>query len=64
MTACDAAACVTLLNPVAEALTGWTHAQALGQPINVVFHIINKDTRMLAKIPVMDTLAHRECCTK
>ena len=56
--ATDAAACVTLLNPVAEALTGWTHAQALGQPINVVFHIINKDTRMLAKIPVMDTLAH------
>lgn len=56
--ATDAAACVTLLNPVAEALTGWTQAQALGQPIDAVFHIVNKDTRMLAKIPVADALAH------
>jgi PAS domain S-box-containing protein len=56
--ATDAAACVTLLNPVAEALTGWSQAQALGQPVDVVFHIVNKDTRMLAKIPVADALAH------
>jgi len=56
--ATDAAACVTLLNPVAEALTGWTHEQALGQPIDAVFHIVNKDTRKLAKIPVADALAH------
>jgi len=56
--ATDAAACVTLLNPVAEALTGWTQAQALGQPIDEVFHIVNKDTRVLAKIPVADVLAH------
>jgi diguanylate cyclase (GGDEF)-like protein/PAS domain S-box-containing protein len=56
--ATDAAACVTLLNPVAEALTGWTQAQALGQPIDEVFHIVNKDTRMLAMIPVADALAH------
>ncbi|MDD2919466.1 PAS domain S-box protein [Rhodoferax sp.] len=56
--ATDAAACVTLLNPVAEALTGWTQAQAVGQPIDEVFHIINKETRALTKIPVADTLAH------
>jgi PAS domain S-box-containing protein len=56
--ATDAAACVTLLNPVAEALTGWTQAQALGQPIDEVFHIVNKDTRALAKIPVADVLAN------
>lgn len=56
--ATDAGAFVTLLNPVAEALTGWTHAQALGHPIGEVFHIINKETRMLAKIPVADALAH------
>ncbi|PKO58892.1 MAG: hybrid sensor histidine kinase/response regulator, partial [Betaproteobacteria bacterium HGW-Betaproteobacteria-18] len=56
--ATDAAACVTLLNPVAEALTGWTQAQAVGQPIDEVFHIVNKETRALAKIPVADTLAH------
>lgn len=54
----DAAACITLLNPVAEALTGWSQAQALGKPVEDVFHIINKDSRTLAKIPVADALAH------
>ena len=54
----DAGACVTMLNPVAEQLTGWTHAQALGQPIDEVFHIVNKDTRALAKIPVADALMY------
>ena len=56
--ATDAAACVTLLNPVAETLTGWTQAQALGQPIDEVFHVVNKDTRLPAKIPVAEALAH------
>ena len=56
--ATDAAACVTLLNPVAEELTGWTQAQALGQPIDQVFHIVKKDTRAPGKIPVADVLAH------
>ncbi|MCF8161206.1 MAG: PAS domain S-box protein [Polaromonas sp.] len=56
--ATDAAACVTLLNPVAEELTGWTQAQALGKPVDEVFHIIHKDSRTLAKIPVAEALAH------
>lgn len=56
--ATDAAARVTLLNRVAEDLTGWTHAQALGRSVDDVFHIVNKETRMLATIPVADALAH------
>ena len=56
--ATDACACITLLNPVAEHLTGWTQAQALGHPVDEVFHIINKDTRQFATIPVADALAH------
>jgi PAS domain S-box-containing protein len=55
--ATDAAARVTLLNPVAEELTGWTHAQAQGKPIDEVFHIVNRDTRQLATIPVAQTLS-------
>ena len=55
--ATDAQARVTLLNPVAEELTGWTHAQALGLPIDDVFHIVNKDTRLAVTIPVADALA-------
>jgi PAS domain S-box-containing protein len=41
----DAKACVTLLNPLAEKLTGWTKSEAMGHPVDEVFHIINKETR-------------------
>ena len=55
--ATDAEARVTLLNPLAERLTGWTQAQASGRPIDEIFSIINKETRQPATIPVMETLA-------
>ena len=56
--ATDAAACVTLLNPVAELLTGWTQAEAIGRPVAEVFKIINQETRAPATIPVLATLEH------
>jgi PAS domain S-box-containing protein len=54
--ATDAEARVTLLNPLAERLTGWTLAQASGRPVDEIFHIINKETRHPATIPVLETL--------
>src|SRR5450830_325731 len=56
--ATDAAARVTLLNPLAERLTGWTQAQASGRPVDEIFKIINKETRLNANVPVAETLAH------
>ena len=56
--ATDAAGRVTLLNPVAEALTGWTQLEASDQRVDEIFCIINKDSRLPAIIPVADTLAH------
>ncbi len=56
--ATDAHACITLLNPVAQDLTGWTQAQAFGRPVDEVFHIVNKETRLATTIPVADALAH------
>ena len=53
----DRSAIVTGLNPVGEQLTGWTEAQAIGQPITMVFRIVNKDTRLAIAIPVMEALA-------
>ena len=41
----DTTGCVTFLNPVAEALTGWLQQEAIGQPIWQVFSIINEQTR-------------------
>lgn len=39
---------VTFLNPVAEALTGWPQADALGRPLEEVFRIVNAHTRQPA----------------
>jgi PAS domain S-box-containing protein len=36
---------VTMLNPVAEQLTGWRHHEAVGQPIAEVYKLIHERTR-------------------
>lgn len=48
----DANAIIEYLNPVAEALTGWTMAEACGRPLSEVFHIISEQTRQPAPDPV------------
>ncbi len=47
---------VTFLNPVAEAMTGWSLAQAAGKSLDDVFSIINEDTREPALNPVSQVL--------
>jgi diguanylate cyclase (GGDEF)-like protein/PAS domain S-box-containing protein len=49
---------VTYLNLVAESMTGWSRAEAAGQRVEDVFHIVDADTRALATNPM--TLAIRE----
>ncbi|MFA6451532.1 MAG: CHASE3 domain-containing protein [bacterium] len=56
--ATDAEGGVTLLNPLAEQLTGWTLTEAAGRQVDEIFHIINQETRQPADIPVKETLAH------
>jgi PAS domain S-box-containing protein len=48
---------VVLLNPVAEALTGWDNAAAAGKPLLEIFDIINEGTRQPAQDPVARALA-------
>lgn len=43
---------VEYMNPIAEQLTGWFNAEARGQPIDKVFHVINELTREQIKNPV------------
>ncbi len=43
--ACDAAGRVTFMNPVAEALTGWAHADARGLPLPTVVQLIDAKSR-------------------
>lgn len=48
---------ITRMNPVAEALTGWPIAQALGHPVDEVFCIVHEQTRAPAVVPVMTVLS-------
>ena len=47
---------VTELNPVGEALTGWTLTDAIGRRIEEVFVIIHAQTRQPAEVPIARVL--------
>jgi len=48
----DPRGAVTFLNPVAEALTGWTEPEATGQPLGHVFTLIDEPTNQPLDSPV------------
>jgi PAS domain S-box-containing protein len=54
--ATDALGNVTLLNPIASKLTGWAPDDAIGQPLDKIFHIVNENTRKLVESPVAKVL--------
>jgi len=54
--ATDAQGRVELLNPVAEALTGWRQEEACGRPLTEVFRIVNEETREAVENPVTKVL--------
>ena len=56
--ATDAAGLITRMNPVAERLTGWPLADAMGQPLTAVFHIISAETRLPSVNPVQLVMDH------
>jgi PAS domain S-box-containing protein len=47
---------VTYLNTVAESLTGWTQQDAIGQPLDAVFRIVNEDSRKPVESPATQAL--------
>src|SRR6266542_1995417 len=47
---------VTLINPVAQEMVGWTEAEAVGRPLMEVFRIINEQTRQPSESPVVGVL--------
>ena len=52
----DAEGRVTLMNGVAEALTGWSQADAIGRPVTEVLHIVNEKTRLPVENPAIRAL--------
>ena len=54
--ATDEQGLVTLTNPIAEDLTGWTFSEARGRPLEEVFRIVNEQTRETVESPVAKVL--------
>jgi PAS domain S-box-containing protein len=47
---------VTLMNPLAERLTGWTETEALGRDATEIFHVVNEHTRQPVESPITRAL--------
>jgi diguanylate cyclase (GGDEF)-like protein/PAS domain S-box-containing protein len=56
----DAAGSVTYLNRVAEAMTGWTGAEAQGRPFADVFQIVNSENPQHASNPMLLAMQKNE----
>jgi PAS domain S-box-containing protein len=54
--ATDADGLVTLVNPVAEELTGWRISDAKGKPLEEIFRIVNENSRETVESPVAKVL--------
>lgn len=52
----DTNGCVSLLNREGEYLTGWSQAEAAGQPLHEVFRIVHEFTRLPIENPVKRVL--------
>ena len=55
--ASDTRGLIKFMNPVAEALTGWSQAEAVGRSPAEVFHFIDEVTRKLLENPLLKSLA-------
>ena len=49
----DKAGRVSFMNPVSQALTGWSEDDARGQPLSAVFKIVNEKTRTAVDNPAL-----------
>lgn len=48
--------CIQLMNPVAEALSGWNQEEAFGKDLIEVLYIINKDTGVATENPAVTVM--------
>jgi diguanylate cyclase (GGDEF)-like protein/PAS domain S-box-containing protein len=57
--ATDTSGVVTFMNPIAEQMTGWQQAAAMGKPITEVMQLRDADSRELSTNPVLLALSEK-----
>lgn len=53
----DVEGCVTFMNRVAESLTGWGEAEAMGRSLTDIFQILNEESRQPVENPALRALS-------
>lgn len=53
---CNNQGMVTLMNPVAESLTGWSRTSAVGRPVHEIFQVVSSTPRTSPDHPVLQGL--------
>ncbi|MBN2706816.1 MAG: PAS domain S-box protein [Deltaproteobacteria bacterium] len=59
----NAAGEIVFMNPVAEALTGWSQQEALGKPVAEVLRLVDESTRNVLESPVVRALREESVVT-
>ena len=60
---CDLNGNVEMLNTVAEHLTGWSQAEALGKPLEDIFHIVDEFSRKPLETPAAIVMREKKVVT-
>ncbi len=58
--ASDAQGAVTFMNPVAETLTGWRQAEAVGRDVTEIFQLVDEVTQTPAENPIAKVLENQQ----
>jgi diguanylate cyclase len=58
----DAGTRINFMNPIAEEMTGWSCADAIGRPLQRVFNVVEESTGKAAKSPVTRCIAEGRHC--
>ena len=61
--ACDVNGCITFMNPVAEAITGWNRLQAEGRNVAEVCRMIDEQKKTPLESPISRALRTRQVAT-
>jgi diguanylate cyclase (GGDEF)-like protein/PAS domain S-box-containing protein len=59
----DATGRIEYLNPIAKQLTGWDSTEAVGQPLEKIFHIVNEESSEPLPNPAIHCLVEGEVIT-